>query len=400
MWENALLGDHVSLLTGYPFSSQRYADDEGGIPLLRGDNVIQNRIRWDNVKRWPPGEINGLDTYFLQERDIVLAMDRSWVKAGLKIAQIKGSDLPLLLVQRVARLRGSRTLDTDFLYHVLSTERFVEYVKEVQTETAVPHISARQIKEYTFRRPPLDEQRRIAAVLSTWDRGIEQLERLIAAKERRKRGLMQQLLTGKRRFNQFRDGWDKIRLGDVLSERNESGYTSLPLLSITADRGVVRREEVDRKDTSNQDKSRYKRILSGDIGYNTMRMWQGVSALSDLEGIVSPAYTIVTPQDGVEPSFIAHLFKSSFMVDRFYRYSQGLVDDTRNLKYNNFRQIKTQLPSFQEQRHVAAVLNACDKQLEQHRAKLAALKKQKQGLMQKLLTGKVRVPELTEEGEQ
>jgi len=83
--------------------------------LLRGDNVVQNGLRWDEVKRWPPSDVKRYEAYNLEVGDIVLAMDRTWIKAGLKYAVLEETDVPSLLVQRVARLRCRKELDNRFL---------------------------------------------------------------------------------------------------------------------------------------------------------------------------------------------------------------------------------------------------------------------------------------------
>jgi type I restriction enzyme S subunit len=180
-------------------------------------------------------------------------------------------------------------------------------------------------------------------------------------------------------------------LGDVLSERIEVGRSDLPLLAITAERGVIPREEVDRKDTSPDDKRLYKRIAPGDIGYNTMRMWQGVCALSHLEGIVSPAYTVCVPGSEIVGEFASYLLKLPSVVNLFRRHSQGLVDDTLSLKYNNFARITVTIPGVDEQGAIARVLRTADREIGLLEKLLDAYRRQKRGLMQKLLTGQIRL---------
>ena len=172
-WPETSLGDECDLLTGFPFKSAQYTDDPGGIRLVRGDNVVQGRLRWDAVKRWPANATNGLEQYQLQQNDVVLAMDRPWIEAGLKYSAISTHDLPALLVQRVSRLRGGSTLDTRFLKYLVGSAEFTNHVLSVQTGTAIPHISAQQIKSFTFQRPPVSAQRRIADILGTLDDKIE-----------------------------------------------------------------------------------------------------------------------------------------------------------------------------------------------------------------------------------
>jgi type I restriction enzyme S subunit len=172
-WPLVRLGDVVDLTTGFPFASQQYTDDPTATRLLRGDNVGQGAIRWDGAKRWPAPAAEGLDAYWLREGDVILAMDRPWIEAGLKYAYVRQSDLPALLVQRVARLRGSDRLDTGFLRYVIAGRGFTDYVTGIQTGTAVPHISGGQIQGYRFPLPPLAEQKRIAGILGALDEKIE-----------------------------------------------------------------------------------------------------------------------------------------------------------------------------------------------------------------------------------
>lgn len=150
---------------------------------------------------------------------------------------------------------------------------------------------------------------------------------------------MQQLLTGKKRLSDFTVPWVATSLGNLFSERKETNCEKLQLLAITGTQGVIPRSELDLKDNSSEDKSKYLKIRIGDIGYNTMRMWQGVSAYSDYEGIVSPAYTILKPVADIDAKYFSYLFKLPETVFLFYRFSQGLVDDTRNLKYENFKKL-------------------------------------------------------------
>ena len=106
MGELTELGAHVEITTGYPFRSSRYTADPGGVRLLRGDNIVQGRIRWDTARFWPVREVPDYARYQLRVGDLVLAMDRPWIAAGLKYAELRRGDVPSLLVQRTARLRA------------------------------------------------------------------------------------------------------------------------------------------------------------------------------------------------------------------------------------------------------------------------------------------------------
>ena len=240
--------------------------------------------------------------------------------------------------------------------------------------------------------PNLKEQRKIAEILTTQDRVIELKEKLLAEKQRQKKYLMQQLLTGKKRLPGFADEWKTDKLGNLFAERVETKYEHMELLAITGTQGVIPRSWLDLKDNSSDDKSKYLHICIGDIGYNTMRMWQGVSAYSNYEGIVSPAYTILKPKEDICAKYFSYLFKLPEVVFLFYRFSQGLVDDTRNLKYENFKKINVTYPSHsKEQRAIAQVLETADQEMDLLRQDIEQEKKKKKALMQLLLTGIVRV---------
>jgi len=203
--------------------------------------------------------------------------------------------------------------------------------------------------------------------------------------------LTQKLLTGKIRLKGFTGKWEEIHLGEIFTERNQIGHLNLPLLSIGMS-GIYPQSHSIKKDTSNEDKSKYRRICPGDIGYNTMRMWQGRSALSKLEGIVSPAYTVVTPKNNSDSAFFSYLFKTPKMINLFFRNSQGLVEDTLNCKYHDFSIVKVLIPpTKKEQSAIANVFQIADKEIDILREKLEKLKEQKNGLMQLLLTGKKRL---------
>lgn len=171
------LGDVVDYQTGFPFKSVEYSSE--GVKLLRGDNIGQGALRWDGVKFWP--EATGdIGKFALAERDVVIAMDRPWIEAGLKYAAVGSSDLPCLLVQRVARLRGTERIDGGFLRYLVGSVEFTEHILNITTGTAVPHISGKDILGFEFEMPALGKQREIAAILGALDDKIE-LNRKTAA---------------------------------------------------------------------------------------------------------------------------------------------------------------------------------------------------------------------------
>ncbi|HRD79472.1 MAG TPA: restriction endonuclease subunit S [Saprospiraceae bacterium] len=291
----------------------------------------------------------------------------------------------------------AKKCSNEYLFQYLFSSGIEKQFYKLLVGSNYPAINSSDVRKLKILLPPLPEQRAIARLLSIWDTAIHTAEQLIAQKELRKKWLMQQLLTGKKRLPAFagengvEGEWEEMHLGEMFSERNETKYFDLPLLSI-GQNGVYPQDESVKKDTSNEDKSKYKRICRGDIGYNTMRMWQGRSALSNLEGIVSPAYTVVTPKKNADSLFFSYLFKTPKMTNLFWRNSQGLVDDTLNCKFKDFSIVKVVLPpTKEEQTAIARILQVADKEIGLLKAKAEQLREQKKGLMQVLLTGRVRL---------
>ncbi|UYM13960.1 restriction endonuclease subunit S [Endozoicomonas euniceicola] len=132
----------------------------------------------------------------MQDGDLVIAMDRTWVSNGLKVSQVNKADLPCYLVQRVSRLRTKDSFSQSLLKHLFSSYRFEQYVKGVQTDSVVPHISSKQIQEFLIAAPPIKEQQEIAKILSTTDRKLNHLTTQKSQTQQLKKGLMQKLLTG------------------------------------------------------------------------------------------------------------------------------------------------------------------------------------------------------------
>ena len=190
-WEETTLGAEVDLITGFPFKSEHYTESNESIRLVRGDNIVQGAMRWESVKKWPLSQCTEHELFQLREGDVVLAMDRPWIEAGLKYSAISKYDLPCLLVQRTARLRGGRRLDNGYLRYLVGSHEFTQHIHAITTGTAVPHISGKQIKDFAFTLPPLAEQKAIASVLGALDDKIELNRRMNATLEAMARALFQ-----------------------------------------------------------------------------------------------------------------------------------------------------------------------------------------------------------------
>ena len=188
-------------------------------------------------------------------------------------------------------------------------------------------------------------------------------------------------LEPKIRFVNFKENYRPLKIGDIYAERSERGAENMELLSVTINEGVKKRMDIDGKDTSSEDKSNYKIVHTGDMVYNSMRMWQGANGISDYDGIVSPAYTVLKSKGNIHNQYIGFLFKNSELINKFRKNSQGLTSDTWNLKYPQIACIKINIPSLDEQQKIADFLSLVDQRIEKQRQLVESLKKYKRGLL-------------------
>lgn len=345
--------------------------------------------------------------YIIQKGDFAYNKSRS---QGYPFGAIK----PLLLYDKGVvstlyicfRLKEDCGCDADFYRFYFETGLINDQISNIAQEGARNHgllnISTEDFFNINLFVPPLAEQRRIAACLSALDEMLAATNEKLEQMKAYKRGLIQQLFADsigggkslkisylpipKLRFPAFyqEKEWEEKKLGDCFTERIERNCSKLPLLSLTESDGIVLQEETNRKNNSNTDKSKYLRVCVGDIAYNTMRMWQGRCAWVGIEGIVSPAYTICMPNEKMDSLFFFYLFKTPNAIELFHRNSQGLVNDTLNLKYESFKKIKMCVPTYFEQCKIALCLSSMDETINAYTEKVGLLGQYKKGLMQQM----------------
>lgn len=167
--------------------------------------------------------------------------------------------------------------------------------------------------------------------------------------------------------------WEQRKLGEVLKERTERAKGDEELLSVTIANGVIRQIDSEKRNTASEDRSNYKIVKKGDVPYNSMRMWQGAVGNSKYNGIVSPAYTILTPTPEANGKFFMELFKKKSTLQIFQRWSQGLTSDTWNLKYPILSSIQFAIPSVEEQEKIAEYFSSLDHLITLHQRKYSII---------------------------
>lgn len=237
--------------------------------------------------------------------------------------------------------------------------------------------------------PSFGEQEKIAGFLTAVDERIGKLKRKKELLEEYKRGMMQKLFSQEVRFKdengRHYPDWEVRKLGELLLERVESGESESVMLSVTIKSGIRRFDELGRKDNSNPDKSKYKRIVAGDIAYNTLRLWQGASGLAQETGFVSPAYTVLRGDKSlVSMPFVSYWMKLGSVIFLFQRNSQGLTSDQWTCKYPVFSRIRWPFPSLEEQERIAEFLTGLDEKLDNLGQRIEKAEEFKRGLLQKM----------------
>lgn len=239
--------------------------------------------------------------------------------------------------------------------------------------------------------PPIEEQHKIAAILITQDKVIELKEKRLAEKQRQKKYLMQQLLTGKKRLPGFYGAWSFPKAKELFQSVSDKDHNGdLAVLSSTQDRGIVPRDEVDidiKYDACSL--VNYKKVSKGNFVIS-LRSFQGGIEYSTYTGLVSPAYTVLSSRKEISDGYYKQFFKSTDYINRLNVAVYG-IRDGKQISYEDFGRLRIPYPPIKEQDAIAEVLSTADHEIDLLQQDIEQEKQKKKALMQLLLTGIVRV---------
>jgi type I restriction enzyme S subunit len=200
-WKIGKCGFYLTILSGFAFPSSGFSSNETDVKLLRGINVGVSRLRWDDTVYWRRSENDGLDVYEMTANDLVIGMDRPLITEGMRVAKVTESDLPCLLLQRVASLKTGEQLNTDYLFSLLSSDMFIAHFHPDTTGVSVPHISPEQIQNFVIPVPPMSEQSAIVSFIQSETSKLDSLtaeaQRGIELLKERRTALISAAVTGK-----------------------------------------------------------------------------------------------------------------------------------------------------------------------------------------------------------
>ena len=296
-----------------------------------------------------------------------------------------------------------------YLYYVLEAK--TDYFRdELAPGVGQPNLNTELLGDVAIPVPPADEQRTIAERLRWWDAGIEKAVQLVAAKEQRNEILANQLLFGQIRFGHHAapstkalhwfsmpSDWHIVEIGQIASEVSVTNSDSddLPVLSCTKYDGLVDSLKYFDKQVFSHDTSKYKVVQRGQFAYATNHIEEGSIGYQDFlpAGLVSPIYTVFQADSTkIDDGYLYKLLKTEKLRQLFAANTNASVDRRGSLRWKEFARIHIPLPLLGEQQQISAILDEAKREIALLKAQAEALKTQKRGLMQKLLTGQWRVP--------
>jgi type I restriction enzyme S subunit len=319
---------------------------------------------------------------------------------------LKWKDLPMTLLvegrfnvnNHAHLIQGEENL-TEWFYYYFNSKELTPHL--TRQGAGRYKLTKKALGEMTCPIPPLPEQTAIANCLSTWDKAIATQTQIIAQKELRKKALMQQLLSGKKRLKEFDGVWKEVKLGDVFDRvTSKNVEVNTNVVTISAQRGFIRQGDYFNKIVASDVLDNYFLVQKGDYCYNKSYSngypWGATKRLTDFEkAVVTTLYICFRLKDVTADSgeFFQHFFEANSLDKGLTKIAHegGRAHGLLNVTPNDFFSLKIIVPEFQEQTAIANVLQCADEEIQLSKKKLQQLKDQKKGLMQVLLTGKKRL---------
>ena len=289
-------------------------------------------------------------------------------------------------------IKGSTNLTEWFFYYF----NHIELTPYLTRQGAGRYkLTKQSLEKIPIALPNIAEQKAITTIIGTCDANVEIIEKLIVQKVLRKKWLMQQLLTGKKRLKEFEGEWKFVRFKEIYSQlKQRAGDEKYLVLSVTKD-GVVSQAEYFNKEIASEDTSPYLIVRKGDMVMSGLNFWMGsIDVLSQYEvGMVSPAYKVFEiHHPEISSEFMMAFVRSEIMIQCLLGSSVvGASIVRRNLDRETLEEWSFKMPSLKEQTAIAQVLQAAEKEIVLLKLKAEKLREKKKGLMQQLLTGKIRV---------
>jgi len=328
----------------------------------------------------------------LQKADLVMPLRGKVGEVALVDEEIAGSNL----TRGLALIAARPGLSPSFLRQALSAPATRSRLEASMNGSALQEIPIATLRAFDVALPPTKaEQETIAGVLGDADDFVESLVQLLAKKRHVKEGAMHELLTGKKRLQGFGEKWATYMIQQIADPSSEKAvqHRSLPVLTCSKHLGFVDSLRYFKNQVFSDDTTGYKVVKRGQIAYPANHVEEGSIGLQDLYDValVSPIYVVFSTKDGVDSYFLHRLLKLDSYRQRFSKETASSVDRRGSLRWPAFSKISVELPPLSEQKAIGDVLRDCEAEIAALEAKLTKARQIKQGMMQELLTGRIRL---------
>lgn len=389
-WSIKQLGEIAKVTSGGTPNRDNIAYwDNGSIPWIRTTDVQNCVLNLEDTQEFITElGLKNSSAKLLPVGTILLAM----IGQGKTRGQVALMKFQATTNQNSAAIILNKDNDPEFHFNYLLSQ--YQNIRGASNSAGQSNLSGSLVKEIKVPVPPLSEQKKIAQILSTWDKAISTTEKLLENSQKQKQALMQQLLTGKKRLHGFSDDWKHIKLKKLLNEGKQRNQDLAidRVLSVTNHSGFVLPEDQFSKRVASEDVSNYKIVKRGQYGYNPSRL--NVGSFARLEvydiGILSPMYVVFSlNEEKINTDFFYNWMQSNEAKQRIKNSTQGSVRDS--VSFDALGSFSIMLPTLDEQVKIASVLNIADEEILAIQTRLDLLREEKKALMQQLLTGKKRV---------
>ena len=384
-WKTKTIREATSLVKDGTHGTHK--ESPNGIPLLSAKDVNNGKIIFDNNPRLiSRSEFDSIHrSYRLLDGDILLTI----VGSLGRVAVVRNYTNNYTLQRSVAILRFNDTVYSQFAYHLLCGYGFQKELMKRESKGAQGGVYLGEIIKIKINLPEKPEQERIVSVLETWDNYLELLDKKIALKEQLKKGLMQQLLTGKKRYTDFNDKWVTVKLGDISRIKTGSKDNQNKVVGGTYP-FFVRSPFVEQINSYSFDGEAILIPGEGNIG-------QIVHYINGKFDYHQRVYCISNFSNNLNGKYIYYYFIKNFAKQALKDSAKAAVDSLRLPTFTNF---VINLPSFQEQNNIVKTLDIISSEINSLEQTKISYTLQKKYLLKNLITGTIRTPEnLTKIGE-
>lgn len=362
---------------------------ESGYYLLSARNILNNKISLNNVDFVEQKEYDRIRKRCNPEKGDILIT----CSGTIGRVTVVPPNLKFVLVRSVALIKPNNDqISSTFLKCILQSFFLQKQILRSLNQGAQANLFLNHIQSLKIPLPPLPEQKKIAKILSTWDEAIEQNQKLIEQLKLRKKGLMQQLLTGKKRLASFDGEWEERKIGDYLNESKVLSSQNDPQKRLSVKLTLKGVEKRPVRGTESKDSTTFYVRKAGQFIYGKQNLHKGAMGIipEELDGFES---TQDLPTFDIKPDLNSKWFFYYMSRSNFYEKLENIATGTgsKRIHPKSLFKVKIFVPSFREQNAIVNILSTNDSEIELQEQKLESLQQQKKGLMQKLLTGQIRV---------